>query len=62
MFAHFLPQLGAQVWFAGKDSPAVVEAAIDGDTRKIYFEITVIPTVKSLTSAWRTWRIAMACP
>ncbi len=38
MFAHFLPELGIQVRFAEDDSPAAVEAAIDGDTRAVYCE------------------------
>jgi len=38
MFAHFLPDLGIMVRFAGGDAPADVEKLIDGDTRAIYCE------------------------
>jgi O-acetylhomoserine (thiol)-lyase len=38
MFAHFLPNLGIQVRFAGSDNSADLEKLIDRDTRAIFCE------------------------
>ena len=38
MFAHFLPDLGIDVRFAGGDDPDDIERLIDADTRAVYCE------------------------
>ncbi|MGH7836516.1 MAG: O-acetylhomoserine aminocarboxypropyltransferase/cysteine synthase family protein, partial [Candidatus Binataceae bacterium] len=38
LFAHILPKLGINVWFAETDQPAAVEKLIDENTRAVYCE------------------------